>query len=264
VIRVLSGAALIVLATLVIWAAPLSVFYAVAVVLAVLAAHELVGLARATGLVMPRVLSELAAGLMVLAASRPVASEALAVWLLIFLSMAIVALSRWQGGASDALAMVSVSLLPSVYIALPLASLVAIRVRVGPAPLFLLIATVIVSDTAQYYAGRAFGRTPLAPRISPAKTVEGALGGLVVAPLALAFAGIWWSPRMPVVVRGLVGLAIVGFGIAGDLFESMLKRTAGVKDSSTLIPGHGGVLDRIDALLFAGPVYYIALLYAQP
>ena len=71
----------------------------------------------------------------------------------------------------------------------------------------------------------------------------------------------WWLARVPTALRLVVGLAIVLAGISGDLFESMLKRSAGVKDSSSIIPGHGGVLDRIDALLFAAPVYYIVLRY---
>ena len=121
--------------------------------------------------------------------------------------------------------------------------------------------TVMVSDTAQYYSGRAFGRRPLAPAISPNKTVEGAVGGFVFGALTLASAGHWWLPGVPVAMRALIGVAVVALGIAGDLFESMLKRSAGVKDSSSLIPGHGGILDRIDALLFAAPVYYIVLRY---
>ena len=123
--------------------------------------------------------------------------------------------------------------------------------------------TVIVSDTAQYYTGRAFGRRLLAPAISPKKTIEGAVGGFVfgaVVPRRGRRAGGCRACRSRC-ARGL-GVAVVALGIAGDLFESMLKRSAGVKDSSALIPGHGGVLDRIDALLFAAPVYYVVLKYA--
>ncbi len=146
-----------------------------------------------------------------------------------------------------------------VYLALPLAALVQIRLIAGPQALFLVMLTVMVSDTAQYYAGRAFGRRPLAPRISPKKTIEGAIGGFVVAATMFAVVGAWWAPGMNLGVRIVLGIALVALGIAGDLFESFLKRRAGVKDSSNLIPGHGGVLDRIDALLFAAPAYWLAL-----
>jgi len=129
----------------------------------------------------------------------------------------------------------------------------------GPAGLFLLMLTVMVSDTAQYYSGRLFGRRLLAPVISPKKTIEGAIGGFVFGMLLMGVAGHWWLPAVPLAVRFALGATVVALGIVGDLFESMLKRSAGVKDSSTLIPGHGGVLDRIDALLFAAPVYYIVL-----
>jgi phosphatidate cytidylyltransferase len=77
----------------------------------------------------------------------------------------------------------------------------------------------------------------------------------------LAVVGAMWLPAVPLWQRIALGAAVVAFGIAGDLFESMLKRSAGLKDSSGIIPGHGGVLDRIDALLFAAPVFYIVLRY---
>jgi phosphatidate cytidylyltransferase len=170
------------------------------------------------------------------------------------------ALGSWRGGA-NALATVSAALFPSIYIGLPVGALVAVRAFAGPRVLFLLMLTVMVSDTAQYYTGRAFGRRPLAPAISPKKTIEGAVGGFVFGTALFVGAGAWWVPGMPVIFRAGLGLAVVALGIAGDLFESMLKRSAGVKDSSALIPGHGGVLDRIDALLFAAPVYYIVLKY---
>src|SRR5262249_14203202 len=114
-------------------------------------------------------------------------------------------------------------------------------------------------DTAQYYTGRRFGRRLLAPAISPKKTMEGALGGFLAGAAVLLIVGRWWLPSPPWALRALLGMTLVGLGIAGDLFESMLKRSAGVKDSSSLIPGHGGVLDRIDALLFAAPIYYVVL-----
>jgi phosphatidate cytidylyltransferase len=149
-----------------------------------------------------------------------------------------------------------------LYLGLPIGAMIALRSLRGPAALFLLLVTVIASDTAQYYAGRAFGRRLLAPTISPKKTVEGAVGGFAGGGLVLAVAGAWWAPTIPAALRLMLGLTVVALGIAGDLFESMLKRSAGVKDSSSLIPGHGGVLDRIDALLFAAPVYYVFLKYA--
>lgn len=145
------------------------------------------------------------------------------------------------------------------YVGMPFGMLVAIHAVGGRMATLLLIATVIVSDTAQYYSGRAFGRRPLAPAISPKKTIEGAVGGLVVASLFMAFAGRFVFPVARPVSLFLLGVAIVALGICGDLFESRLKRVAGMKDSSSLIPGHGGVLDRIDALLFATPAYYLYL-----
>ena len=119
----------------------------------------------------------------------------------------------------------------------------------------------MISDTAQYYTGRAFGRRLLAPAISPKKTVEGAIGGFTFGAAIMTVAGAWWLPAIPIALRALLGIVVVALGITGDLFESMLKRSAGVKDSSGLIPGHGGVLDRIDALLFAAPIYYLVLKY---
>jgi phosphatidate cytidylyltransferase len=154
------------------------------------------------------------------------------------------------------LADTAAAILAPVYIGLPLGSLVGVHAIAGREAVLLLIATVAVSDTAQYYAGRAFGRTPLAPLRSPKKTREGAIGGLVVAPAFLAAAGSYFLPAFPWWSLAGLGLGIVVAGIIGDLFESMLKRAADMKDSGALIPGHGGVLDRIDALLFAGPVFF--------
>ena len=120
------------------------------------------------------------------------------------------------------------------------------------------------SDTGAYFVGRLFGRNKLMPSVSPAKTVEGALGGVMLSVVIC-----WLFVRMLLVPQGQLGLSplgIVSFGIAiavaaqlGDLFESMLKREARVKDSSGLLPGHGGFLDRIDSLLFVLPVAALLL-----
>jgi phosphatidate cytidylyltransferase len=117
----------------------------------------------------------------------------------------------------------------------------------------------VASDTSQYYGGRLMGRRLLAPRISPKKTVEGAVSGLVLGTLALAALASWALPGSSMSWRLATGLTVVAAGMAGDLFESLLKRAADVKDSARLIPGHGGVLDRIDALLFAAPVFYLLM-----
>ena len=145
-----------------------------------------------------------------------------------------------------------------LYIGMPLGLLAALNIGRGWRATVLLIATVVVSDSMQFYTGRMFGRHPLAPAISPKKTVEGAIGGAVAGTLFMTFAGPIVFPEHPRTRLAVLGLIMVLLGILGDLFESRLKREANVKDSSSLIPGHGGVLDRIDALLFVTPAFVIA------
>lgn len=114
------------------------------------------------------------------------------------------------------------------------------------------------TDTGAYFIGSACGRTPLAPRLSPHKTVEGAVGGLLVGTLAGVLAGL--VLQLPLFWLLGTGLLTSFAGQVGDLFESFLKRIAGLKDSGVFLPGHGGVLDRFDSALFALPVvYYLAL-----
>jgi phosphatidate cytidylyltransferase len=161
----------------------------------------------------------------------------------------------------EALPDVALSAFAPLYLGVPLGLLAATRWTLGKEATLLLILTVALSDTAQYYSGRLFGRHLLAPAISPKKTIEGAVGGLVAGMLGLGALGHWWLPHMPLPWRLVLGLALAAVGIVGDLFESMLKRSVGVKDASSVIPGHGGVLDRIDALLFAAPVFYAFVRY---
>lgn len=132
------------------------------------------------------------------------------------------------------------------------AALVTLRER-SPWLLLGVLALVWIADTAAYYAGRKFGRNKLAPAISPGKSWEGVMGaGLALVIYASAISAAIHGLRIPSAL--ILAAALLYFAILGDLFESWMKRQAGVKDSGTLLPGHGGVLDRIDALTAALPI----------
>jgi phosphatidate cytidylyltransferase len=143
-----------------------------------------------------------------------------------------------------------------IWVAIGFAYVVLLRdLEHGEALTILLLACTMVNDTFAYFVGRAFGRHRMAPRISPNKSVEGALGGIVGSVVAAVIVKIYspWLGWGEAVVFGLV----IGFvGQWGDLFESAVKRDFRVKDSGKILPGHGGILDRFDAILFAGFVTY--------
>ncbi|MDY0308211.1 MAG: phosphatidate cytidylyltransferase [Castellaniella sp.] len=143
-----------------------------------------------------------------------------------------------------------------------------IFLRHGAAALISLWALIWAADIAAYFTGRALGRHKLAPRVSPGKTLEGAAGGILAATVWLLATALWWPGSFgALLVMGIgwvgvlgVGVALAAWSIVGDLFESLLKRRAGVKDSSQLLPGHGGVYDRIDAVLPVAPAAALLLL----
>ena len=128
--------------------------------------------------------------------------------------------------------------------------------------LFVLLVT-WASDAAAYYVGKTWGSRPLAPRLSPNKTVEGFLGGLVVAPVIAWIGHLWFLPVVTPVDCLILGILFTVLGLLGDLSESALKRQAGVKDSGALIPGHGGMLDRVDSLLLNAPVFYYYMAFVH-
>ena len=118
------------------------------------------------------------------------------------------------------------------------------------------------SDSGAYFAGRAFGSHKLAPKISPGKTWEGAIGGMLTSLLFAALAHAWFFPELPLKWALPLAAAMTILGVLGDLAESAVKRGADVKDAASLLPGHGGLLDRLDSLLFSAPLlYYFARFY---
>jgi phosphatidate cytidylyltransferase len=154
-----------------------------------------------------------------------------------------------------------------IYVGLMLSFAVQLRLDFGIGALASLIIVVKMCDTGAYFVGRLIGRHKLAPRVSPGKTIEGSIGGLVVAVLA-SYATFSWlvpitTPRyldLPIAAPGgwlIFGLLVGVAGMIGDLAESLLKREVGKKDSSTWMPGFGGVLDMLDSVLLAAPVAYL-------
>lgn len=158
---------------------------------------------------------------------------------------------------SRSLVDISVLIFGTLYIGFALGHLLLTRAL--PDGIFLVFFVILVTwagDTGAYYAGVSMGRTPLAPRISPNKTVEGLLGGCLLAVVIALIARAWFIPSFTIVDAVVLGILLTVAGLIGDLSESMFKRGAGVKDSGGLIPGHGGMLDRLDSLLLTAPAYY--------
>jgi phosphatidate cytidylyltransferase len=260
VVRILSAIVLLSLVLGTIWFLPPYGTLALALVALVLAFFEYVTMAEQLGARVYSLVSLVATIATAIAMVTPGAPLDV-----VFISALIVIGGLTVGAGEPGAARLrdaSASLLPLLYLGLPIGALVAVRATVGREAVIVLIAVLVLSDSGQFYAGRAFGRHQMAPTISPKKTVEGAVGGLIVGTAATVVLGLYWLPGIPAVALGFLGAALVALGIVGDLFESMLKRGAGVKDSSSLIPGHGGILDRIDSWLFAAPVYYVFLRYA--
>ncbi len=252
---------------------------------AVLGSREFYNLARLRGAEPFDVMGSAAAGgLVLLAGAEPVFEPfaARALWIILAVGGASLARSlraRWPEGSP--LAAFTSTLGGIVYVGLPLSFVPLLRAlgdgalaEASGAPgagffvpmafVLLPLLTTWAGDSAAYFVGHAVGRTKLAPAISPGKTVEGSLGGAAGAVAAAAAVSALWLSDLPVRAVPVAAAAGIGLGLAvvtqaGDLVESVLKREAGVKDSGNLLPGHGGILDRLDALLGAFPLTWLLL-----
>jgi len=220
-------------------------------VLAVAGAEEFRRLARAAGLPTSPALGVGALAFPLLAAVGrwDAAWSALLAVAALAAVLAVVGEHRPQAVAGAA-----ADLLGALYLGGLFAHLIVFRDAAGFGAVLAVVAVVWVNDIVAYFVGVAWGHRPLAPGLSPGKSLEGFAAGLVAATLAGASSGalLGW----PVGRAAVLGLAVAVASVAGDLWESAMKRSAGVKDSGAVLPGHGGILDRFDALLFGAPVGY--------
>jgi phosphatidate cytidylyltransferase len=242
--RVLTALVLFPIAVYGTFFAPQAVFVGIVAVVALLCFHEYAGIVAAHGIERPPWLSYLA-GLLVLLNPVP----------LVLAGIALLATALRAGELARVLPAAAAAVFGVVYVFGAWRTAIDLR-ALSPNWLFFALAINFVGDIAAYYTGRAIGRHKLAPAISPAKSWEGAAGSMVAAVIF----GILWRQQLGSDVRiaEMVLLAIAGnvAGQVGDLAESAMKRGAGVKDSGTLLPGHGGFLDRLDSSLFSMPVVY--------
>ncbi|HDO30644.1 MAG TPA: phosphatidate cytidylyltransferase [Desulfobacteraceae bacterium] len=258
--RVIPGLTMVALWVLLLFAASATLFWLGIMLLAVIALHEYFRMTGRQGD------SRLPAAALITVALLPVGAAVLqrpapvmAGLFLGLLGTIVVALVSHRR-LDNVFDFISRAAFGVVYIGFCLAHLVLIRfLPQGVAWLFVLTAITAGGDTGAYYIGKAFGRRKLCPGISPNKTVAGALGGISSGVLAALLAGHFLLPQVSLAVIGLAALGLSVIGILGDLAESMIKRSEGIKDAGTILGGHGGVLDRIDSLLLTAPILFYLL-----
>lgn len=181
--------------------------------------------------------------------------EAETVFLTFILGVAVLVVAG-RKPTSEALSSTAISAAALIFVAWPLSFLVRLHGIAEHGEFLLLVLSVVwAGDSAAYFVGRGVGRTKLAPQISPNKTMEGAIANLLGS-VAAALAFSWWLDEVGLWRLAGAGIVASIAGQLGDLLESSWKRTVGVKDSGGLLPGHGGILDRVDALIFAAPAVW--------
>ncbi len=180
------------------------------------------------------------------------------VWLAVCLMSLFITGYAARATLEGSLNEVAYSFLGAVYVSGLMGYFILLRgMEHGNHILFFLFMVIWLGDTAAYYVGKNVGKTPLAPKISPGKTIEGSVAGLAGSVAGGVAAKYLFFESLPLSHCLIMALLCGIMGQIGDLAESLFKRRAGVKDSGSLIPGHGGILDRLDSLMFAGPAFYI-------
>jgi phosphatidate cytidylyltransferase len=255
------------------------------ILFALLAVHEFYGLAKAKGFVPQTILGLTLTALIVVSFAHyqllhaaaflhlHLSVATLTIYLLpLIMIVGIIAIftSELFKGYPNPFVQVSVTIGGAVYIGFGLGAFFGIRESLmdtdgssvnGAFFLIMMLVSIWICDSAAFFVGRAFGRHKISKRVSPNKSWEGGIAGLIASVAAWLIARTLIGGLEAVSLSTAIALGIIagGFGQVGDFAESMLKRDAGVKDSSTLIPGHGGVLDRIDSILFVAPLTYVYL-----
>ena len=189
----------------------------------------------------------------------------LALLLLLPIACILVALVRLGDIGTAALRLTSTGF-GALYLGAGMATLALLKRDGGDdGPAFVLLSLMLswLSDTGAYFAGRFLGKHKLYPAVSPKKTVEGAVGGLAAAVFGALLGSFFYLKSLPISHGVALGLVAGGLGQAGDLGESLLKRSVGVKDSGGIVPGHGGILDRVDALLVTSTLSYVYVLFVR-
>jgi phosphatidate cytidylyltransferase len=224
--------------------------------MAILAMHEFLSLGRAKGYRVPMVLCIVIMLVIMAAFILPELSVELGMFTALLLIPASYVFSKQE--LDDALPSSAVAVLATTYVGMLGGSLIRLRNDFpdGSKLVFFLLLVVWLGDTGAYYVGKNLGKHKLSPRISPKKTIEGLAGGIAASVITAVVIHFTFFRSFPVHHAIIAGVILSVAGVIGDLAESMWKRSAAVKDSGTLLPGHGGFLDRFDSILFTAPILY--------
>jgi phosphatidate cytidylyltransferase len=236
---------------------PVWLFDATIALIAVLAMYEFIALGKAKGY---DISTPLCVAIMLIIISAFILED-LSVELGMFAALLIIPASYVVTNKSleDSLPSSAIAVLATTYVGMLGGSLIRLHNdfhEEGHKLVFFLLLVVWLGDSGAYYVGKQFGKHKLSPRISPKKTVEGLVGGITASIITALVIHFTFFPAFPLIHAIIAGVILSVAGVIGDLAESMWKRSAAVKDSGKLIPGHGGFLDRFDSILFTAPILY--------